>query len=185
MPKRAKKISKSARIQSLLILTAGVICLTTFVGYKIHRANRMSFEQVPPVNTKANLAHSPESIEIIPLSIKLSVEPARVEGNRWEINEKGASYLVSSAPLKDNGNTVIYAHNKATMFGSLSQIKIGYPITLKTREGKIHSYSVYKIETVTPDRVDVIKSNGEEELTLYTCTGFADTKRLVVKAKPI
>lgn len=159
--------------------------MTTFVGYKIHRANRLSFSQNPATKQTANLAQVPESIEIIPLSIKLSVAPARVEGNTWEISEKGASYLSSSAPLKNNGNTVIYAHNKSSLFGPLAEIKIGHPITLKSRDGKIYSYSVYKIDTVTPDKVDVITSQGREELTLYTCTGFTDTKRLVVKAKPI
>lgn len=139
----------------------------------------------PQAAVRNNTPQAPVSIEIIPLSVKLTIAPARIEGNNWEISETGASYLTSSAPLKNNGNTVIYAHNKSNLFGPLTEIKIGHPITLKSRDGKIYSYSVYKIDTVTPDKVDVIKSQGREELTLYTCTGFADTKRLVVKARPI
>lgn len=185
MPKRAKKSATQSRIRALLLLIVGVVCLTTFVGYRVHRAKRLSFSHAPQVTARANTPQAPVSIEIIPLSVKLSVAPARVEGNNWEISETGASFLTSSAPLKNNGNTVIYAHNKSSLFGPLAEIKVGYPITLKSRDGKIYSYSVYKIDTVTPDKVEVIKSQGREELTLYTCTGFADSKRLVVKAKPI
>lgn len=184
MSKRAKK-STSTRTRALLLLIGGVLCLSTFVGYRIHKAQRLSFMKAPQAATHANTTKTPVSIEIIPLSVTLPVAPARVEGNNWEISETGASYLTTSAPLKNNGNTVIYAHNKSSLFGPLTEIKVGYPITLKSRDGKIYSYSVYKIDTVTPDKIEVIKSQGREELTLYTCTGFADSKRLVVKAKPI
>ncbi len=185
MPKRAKISSFHSRIRAVLLLIIGVVCLTAFTRYKINRAERLSFTHAPVTKVQADQAHVPASIEIIPLSIKLSVAPARVEGNNWEISETEASYLSSSAPMKKNGNTVIYAHNKSTLFGPLSKIEVGHPITLKSRNGKIYSYSVYKIDTVSPDEIDVIKSQGREELTLYTCTGFADSKRLVVKAKPI
>ncbi len=184
MSKKAKKGTVS-HARALLLLIGGIVCLSMFVGYRVHKTQRLSFTKAPLATTHPNTPQSPVSIEIIPLSITLPVAPARVEGNNWEINETGASFLTSSAPLKNNGNTVIYAHNKSSLFGPLTEIKIGYPITLKSRDGKIYSYSVYKIDTVTPDKIEVIKSVGREELTLYTCTGFADTKRLVVKAKPI
>ena len=93
--------------------------------------------------------------------------------------------MSSSARVGEKGNIVIYAHNKATSFGPLAQIKIGDPITLKTRSGKNYSYGVYKIFMVNPNQVEVLQSKGAEELTLYTCTGFADSKRLIVKAKPL
>lgn len=172
-------------MQAVLLLIGGVLCLSMFAGYRVHKSQRLSFIKAPQTNTRRNTLQTPVSIEIIPLSVKLPVVPARVEGNNWEISETGASFLTSSAPLKNNGNTVIYAHNKSSLFGPLTEIKVGHPITLKSRDGKIYSYSVYKIDTVTPDKIEVIKSQGREELTLYTCTGFADTKRLVVKAKPI
>ncbi len=184
MAKRAKK-NRIFRIQSLLLLITGVACLTLFLGFKIHQVNSLSFNKVPVSTHTTSMKQTPQSIEIIPLAVKLSVAPAKVEGNNWQVSEDGASYLTTSARVKEQGNMVIYAHNKANLFGPLSQVKVGYPITIKTKEGKIYSYSVYKIDTVTPDHVEVLKSNGKEELTLYTCTGFADTKRLIVKAKPI
>lgn len=185
MAKRAKKFRITPKIQSLVLLTTGVLFLTLFLTFKIHQARSLSFNMLPATTRTTSMKQTPQSIEIIPLSVKLSVAPAKVEGNNWQINENGASYLTSSARAKEQGNMVIYAHNKANLFGPLSQVKVGYPITIKTKEGKIFSYSVYKIDTVSPDHVEVLKSTGKEELTLYTCTGFADTKRLVVKARPI
>lgn len=185
MPRKTAK-KKIPQTRSLFFLIVGIALLSLFIFFKINQSGSLSFNTVPRNSThSANIQAIPETIEIAPLSLRLPVQPAVVEGTRWQINEKGASYLSSSARVGEKGNIVIYAHNKATSFGPLAQIKIGDPITLKTRSGKNYSYGVYKIFMVNPNQVEVLQSKGAEELTLYTCTGFADSKRLIVKAKPL
>lgn len=43
-------------------------------------------------------------------------------------------------------------------------------------------YRVHDINTVLPSDVSVIDNTSVETLTLYTCSGYADLKRLIVKA---
>ena len=48
-----------------------------------------------------------------------------------------------------------------------------------------YEYMVNEILIVNPDQIDVINPTQDETLTLYTCSGYFDTQRLVVKAKRI
>jgi len=41
---------------------------------------------------------------------------------------------------------------------------------------------VNKITAVYPNQVQIIAPTKNETLTLYTCTGFYDEKRLIVRA---
>jgi len=45
-------------------------------------------------------------------------------------------------------------------------------------------YKVSDIKFVSPAQVEVIKPTANERLTLFTCSGFLDSKRLVVTALP-
>jgi len=45
------------------------------------------------------------------------------------------------------------------------------------------SYEVSDVKEVLPNQTEVIKPTDDERLTLYTCSGFADTKRLIVTAR--
>ncbi|MFS8160357.1 MAG: sortase, partial [Candidatus Roizmanbacteria bacterium] len=71
------------------------------------------------------------------------------------------------------------------LFGKLQNVEIGDVIIIKTHEGKTYSYKVGKKFAVTPDHIEVVKDTPEEVLTLFTCTGFADSKRLIIQAYPI
>ena len=61
---------------------------------------------------------------------------------------------------------------------------MGDSIILKTESNQEYSYSVSEILTVIPDQTEVLAPTDHEVLTLYTCTGLLDQKRLIVKALP-
>ena len=51
-----------------------------------------------------------------------------------------------------------------------------------TDKEKIYTYVISSVETVTPDRVDVIQDReGVNEITLVTCEDAAATYRTIVK----
>ena len=57
-------------------------------------------------------------------------------------------------------------------------------VTIKTIS-KEYTYEVKEIKQVYPKELEVIAATTDETLTLYTCSGFNDTKRLIVIAKRI
>jgi LPXTG-site transpeptidase (sortase) family protein len=120
---------------------------------------------------------------IIPnLKIDLPVRPSAIIDGIWQTSEETASFgLGSTAPGKV-GNTVIFAHSRWNLFGPLSSIRKDNLIFVLTRKTWF-AYKVEEIKTVFPTQLEVIAKTEEQTLTLYTCSGFADTRRLIVTAK--
>lgn len=122
---------------------------------------------------------------IIPrLGINLAVTPAKVVDGVWEIPEKTAAFGLGSAPPAVTGNSVIFAHARKGLFYPLRDIKENDEVYVLTNN-QWFAYRVRKIEEVLPNQVEVIAPTPDRTLTLYTCSSFADSKRLVVVAKPV
>ena len=69
----------------------------------------------------------------------------------------------------------------AMLFSPLEKAKAGMKIYITDKE-KIYTYVISSVETVTPDRVDVIQDReGVNEITLVTCEDAAATYRTIVK----
>ena len=47
------------------------------------------------------------------------------------------------------------------------------------------NYTVSEIKEVIPSQIEVIAPTPDETLTLYTCSGFGDSMRLIVIAKRV
>lgn len=119
---------------------------------------------------------------IIPKSdIDLSVIDANVVDGYWELSENTASYGIGSGQPGQKGNTVIFAHARQGLFYNLKDVALNDAIYVFTKD-KWYRYKVNKITAVYPNQVDVIAPTKTETLTLYTCTGFSDEKRLIVTA---
>ena len=127
----------------------------------------------------------PEKIIIDRLGIDVNIVPGKIVDGVWEISPDSATYLVGSSTPQETGNIVIYGHNKKAIFGKLSVIKMGDEIQIITHDGKIYKYGVNYIKWVNPNEVSVIAPTDFPVLTIYTCTGFLDSYRLVVKAIPL
>lgn len=92
--------------------------------------------------------------------------------------------MKSSVPGK-GGNIVIYAHNKKNLFGNLTTAEYGDVIYIRTSDGTIQQYQIRKKFIVSPDHIEVVEPTSYEVLTLFTCTGFADSQRLIIQAYPL
>lgn len=126
----------------------------------------------------------PSRIVVPSRGIDLSVVEAKVVGGYWELSERTASHGVGSANPGEKGNTVIFAHARAGLFLPLREVKTGEAIYILTKD-RWFSYKVAETKLVDPKDVEVIKPTDDETLTLFTCSGFMDTKRLIVVAKPL
>lgn len=118
------------------------------------------------------------------LSLDLEIKPARVVEGRWEVFEKYASFGTGSGLPGEKGNSVVFAHARNGLFGSLKNIKLGDKVYIFTQNSWF-TYGVKDIKTVSPNDISVIKGSDGYLLTLYTCSGFADTKRLIVTAEKL
>lgn len=151
----------------------------------MYEITKYSFTTPPPVQKKeVKRLPVPTFINIQGTAMVFPVFQTVIEHGVWQIAEDGASHLAASANPGENGTILIYAHNTLVRFGSLPYVYVGQQITLTTKDGKIHSYTVKKTMVVSPNQTNILFSQKGEVLVLYTCYGFADLERFVVFAFP-
>jgi LPXTG-site transpeptidase (sortase) family protein len=168
----------------LLLVSLGIF-LFCLGATRYYQLRILSFTKPLPVAEKIGVDQRPTEIIIPSLKIDIPVEAGSIKDGVWQISYDKATFLDSSSTPGEGGNSVIYGHNKKLIFGSLPYLSIGQKVSVKTADGKIHNYEVYKKEFVSPDRIDLVSPTDHEELTLFTCWGIFDSQRVVVKARPL
>lgn len=103
--------------------------------------------------------------------------------------KKGCGWLEkTSLPVTGKGvHSVIAGHTglpNAEMFTKLDQVKVGEVFYLKVLDS-IFTYKIISVETVNPDRTDMLQIDGEKNfVTLLTCTPYGiNDKRLLLKGE--
>ena len=124
---------------------------------------------------------------IIPsVAIDLKVYDSEVVNGTWEVPEKAAGYGSGSSFLDENhGNSIVFAHARNGMFRNLNLLQTNDVINLVGDEGHVYTYRVIEIQKILPDEIDKVKLLGKHHLTLFTCDGFNDEYRLLVKSERI
>lgn len=158
----------------LLLFLAGTVILYTGLT-----TNTQAKSPLPPFT----LDGRPQKLLIPALSITTSVAIGGLVKDRWILDDKNAFYLPTSGKLGEGFNTVIYAHRLPNLFGRLDKIKLKDQIQVFDQSGKDYNFWVYEIEIVTPNEVSKLESTVKNNLTLFTCDGWFDRTRLVVRAK--
>ena len=125
---------------------------------------------------------APTILRVDSLGLELQVIPARIVDQNWQITKDGVSYLTTSPLPGEQGNSVMYGHNWPAILGGLKHIKVGDQIQVQMSSGQHLTYTVHFVSVVTSDQTHIYANTTDYRLTLYTCTGFLDTKRLVVTA---
>ena len=149
--------------------------------------NRLKFKNYPVTATvtksvSAVVKKSQQRIVINDLGINLALIPAQIKNDKWDTTNMGASYLVSSPLPGETGNSIIYAHNWASLFGNLTRAKPGEEVDITTADGSVKKFIIEYTSVVTPDESNILSQTKDKRITLYTCTGFLDSKRFVVVA---
>ena len=164
------------------LIFSGILLLVIFGIWRI-RELRLSFQGNLPksVNHESQIAR----IKIDKVKMNLVVEPAIINNGVWPVSEKNASHWASSANPGENGNIVIYGHNKTSVFGPIRWLNVGDKIELTDKQGQTYEYKISETVTVKPEEIKYVEPTNTETLTLYTCTGWWDSQRYIVSAKPI
>ena len=110
------------------------------------------------------------------------VKESEVVGGYWEVFDSVVGWGKGSSPPGYQGNQILFAHVREGLFGNLDKIKLDDNIYV-FNESRWYSYFVKEIKEVYPGETEVIEQTEDERLTLYTCSGFRDEKRLVVVAE--
>ncbi len=127
-------------------------------------------------------SYKPVRLVMPRLAIDLSVIEAPVANGFWELSETSASHGQGSANPGEKGNTVIFAHARPALFGPIRDAKKDDAIYVFTKE-RWFKYRIVETKLVNPDQLEVIAPTGDETLTLFTCSGFLDSKRYIAIAK--
>ncbi len=69
----------------------------------------------------------------------------------------------------NNNDLVIAGHNYTVHFGKLDNLTEGDAVIFTDVKGKVYSYAVQKLDTVSAENVDAVQNSGYD-LVLYTCT---------------
>ncbi len=167
---------------TLLIL--GIICfsIAIFFIWERNNPNRLSFKnyKVDYKNTPVN--NPPVRITIKDLNIDLPILPAKVTNGQWETTTEGASYLVTSPVPGEQGNSIIYAHDWQSLFGPLHSVQRHMAIKIQYKDKTAKTFIVKGSAIVRDDQTSILEPTPDKRLTLYTCTGFLDSQRLVAVA---
>ena len=123
----------------------------------------------------------PTQIVVPTIGINLAVAPGIIKDNQWTLYDDKVAWLSTSQTLGD-GNVIIYGHNRSAILGQLSKLNIGDEITVKSNS-RDFTYQVAEKRAISPEDVQAIISD-KQQLTLYTCDGTFDQKRLIVISYP-
>jgi LPXTG-site transpeptidase (sortase) family protein len=104
------------------------------------------------------------------------------EDSEW-VSATGATYFSQSSRLGRMGNVILYGHNYLNVLGKLSQLRVGDRVSLEGSQGGSFWYEVVFSGQVELDDTSWLSDTSEAVVTLYTCSGFMDSKRWVVRGK--
>ena len=124
----------------------------------------------------------PVKIIIPKAGIDLPVKRSEVINGYWEVFQDTAGWGIGSGFPGKIGNQVIFAHAREGLFLPLNKLKKNDRIYVHTKSSWF-SYYVIDIKSVAPNQLEVIAPTQDETLTLYTCSGYKDSSRLIIVAK--
>lgn len=178
------RLLKSLRVLLLLISVSSFSLATYFLWARYYNPARLNFASLPKVVPQASpqilSGLSPVRLSIPSLKIDLPVTSSDIVNGNWTVTTSGVSHLSQSVSPGLPGNSIFYGHNWQSLLGSLHKIQLQDQIIVSDSTGRSLVFKVSKITKVDPTDVSILDSTTEPTLTLYTCTDFMDTKRLVV-----
>lgn len=173
------------KIVSTICLILGLSLLSVWGVHKIlyARSLRLSDALLQTFSIRGNVHAAPAYISI-PNKVSLPIVEAGMVNGTWIVSPTNANHVQQSANPGEPGNIIIYAHNLWNMFGPLQSVSVGDTISIRTKDNTVHTYVVVTTQEVTTQNTLFLQPTHSETLTLYTCSGFLDSKRFIVRAVP-
>lgn len=150
-------------------------------GYLIWQ-HQQPLPHIQQTTTTPNATHQPVHIAVPSQNISAPITPAYITSGQWETSDHSVSLLANPEVITATTGTIVYGHNWESLFGNLKHAVIGDTIVLSYSDGSTKTFTVEHIQVVHPKEVAAV---SQGELVLYTCTGFLDSKRLIVSATEV
>ena len=206
MPNQQKdrKYSKSSKLLfGFAFLLVGIVLVANRSG-GVKNLNNYTFADEPVsvqgFTPRKIVDREPYRIIVPELSIDLEVAKAKAINGYWEVFGDKAGWGEGSGIPGHPGNQVIFAHAQKGLFSSLKNVEEGMNIYVLSKRNETqvsedvaeasfpqgdgwYQYEVREVKEVRPSQTEVIAPTDDETLTLYTCSGFNDNRRLIVVAK--
>jgi LPXTG-site transpeptidase (sortase) family protein len=147
------------------------------------RNNKLVFPQTFETNNSKEVY--PTRLEMSNLGIYLPISDATINKGTWEYSVNAVSYLKESPTPGNIGNSILYGHNWPNLLGPLKNVQPGDTLKIHFSNGEVKEFKAINVSIVTPDQTHILNQTEQPILTLYTCTGFLDSKRLVVVFIPV
>lgn len=164
----------------------GLICLllASFFFWERSNPQRLAFavNDLQPQSETINTA-LPREIIISDINLDLPILSAKLEKGKWEATNKGISWLSSSPIPGTKGNSILYGHNWPNLLGNITKLKPGQSILIKFADGSTKNFVVTSTVSVSPKEIGILAPSETSQITLYTCSGFLDSKRFAVVAR--
>lgn len=165
----------------LIVLGSLLLLFGSHLVVERYGPRKLEFKNLNVQNSAVS-QQKPVKIVIPTLGIETQIYTAKINNGVWESTTKGISFL-SSTPLPGSqGNSVLYGHNWSNLLGSLTKIKPGDKIEITLSSGEIKIFNVEYTSVVDPSQTHILNQTKDNRITIYTCTGFLDSKRFVATA---
>lgn len=184
------KLPKS-RSTILLLIVSLIAGITAYFATEpvISISQLILSKTQPTITPTLSLSPNPQTKRFPPTAINipkirknLPIKQATVHSNNWDLFDDAVAWLSTSA-VPGEGNVILYAHNRQTLWADLYLLKPGDIIEVQ-QDNLWKKYKVTESRDVGQHDTKSILSNNNR-LTLYTCEGSFDQKRRVVYANPI
>lgn len=172
-----KIISWFLFIQALSLIVVGLYQI-----YLSQAPTQLSFANYTAPKNVATNGLAPERITISDLGIDLPVYQATIVNNVWPTSTSGAEYLTTSPVPGNTGNSIIYAHDWVSLFGRLTNAKVGQKVVVTYPDKSKKTFVIAYTSIVPYNQSSILASSSDKRITLYTCTGFLDSERFVAVA---
>lgn len=167
-------------ILSKCLIIVGLIFILFGAGLYIQTIIPTSID---PLDAKESVDNKyPIAITINSISVNLPIIPASRSNGKFETTKNGVTYLTDSVLPSQTGNSVFYGHNWSNLLGNLKNVKRGDIIELKYVGGEVKTFTVDLITESLAKYAKVSLESDQKVMTLYTCSGFLDSKRIIVTA---
>jgi len=152
--------------------------------------------EVSPPDDRVIIPRINRNVPIVPVSSENLIKRDwnALENDIQDALKDGVVHYPGTSQPGDRGNVVLTGHSSyfpwdpgrfKDVFALLHEIVEGDTVIVYHDQYKF-TYEVYEKKVVNPDQVEVLTQEGDERLTLITCTPVGtNLRRLIIFARPI
>lgn len=168
---------------SKIIIGYGFLLLIVGMSVLLPKFRDITLKKTVAQNKQARASIAeivPTQISIPKLHLKSEIRLGMYDpvSKNWSISNDSAYWAQpTSVPNQIAGNTLIYAHNSAALFGKTQNLQKGDLVQVQNSDNQIYVYSYVSHRDVLPDNLEVFKQEPGNFLTLLTCSGTWNEQR--------